>query len=93
MNFEILILFSFVVGIISSDNFPFYYIFSILPLFLLPKINKKSVITFLLFFLLGYYITENYKKDLLPENIELSQNCLIEGEIINIKVKKMEKEI
>ncbi|HOK55758.1 MAG TPA: ComEC/Rec2 family competence protein [bacterium] len=93
MNIEILILFSFVLGIVLNDFLPFYYIFSLLPLFFISEINRKFIIIFLLFFLSGYYITENYKRKLIPEKIDFSQNSVIEGEIINIKEKKFEREI
>ncbi|MFN4226829.1 MAG: ComEC/Rec2 family competence protein [Candidatus Ratteibacteria bacterium] len=93
MEVEILILLSFIVGILSSNYFSFYYIFPLLPLIFLQKINKKLIISFLLFFFLGYCFTEINKKNQKKEKIDLAKISSIEGEIISIKDKKFEREI
>ncbi|MCM8809229.1 MAG: competence protein ComEC family protein [Candidatus Omnitrophica bacterium] len=93
MEVEILVLSSFILGILSSEYFPFYYIFSIIPLFFLQRINKKFIVSFLFFFILGYCLTEINKKNQKREKMESSQISFFEGEVINIKEKKFEREI
>jgi len=93
LKIEFLTIFSFILGIISSDNIPFYYILPALLLFFLHRIDKKFLFIFLLFFTSGYYLTENYKKNQISEKLEFSKIHLLEGDVLTIKEKKFEREI
>lgn len=93
MSFEILSLFSFIIGILTYENFSPIIVLSFFPLFFLPKFNKKLLFCFFLFFFLGHLIT-NYKyKNKLNWNVDFSKISEIEGDVILVKEKPFEKDL
>ncbi|MCM8804525.1 MAG: ComEC family competence protein [Candidatus Omnitrophica bacterium] len=92
MSFEILILFSFIIGILIYKNFSPLLIFSLFPLFFLPKFNKKFLFYFFLFFFLGYISNYKYKNNL-NWGTDFSNISEIEGEIVSLKEKPFETNI
>lgn len=81
----------FILGIVLYGKINCLIIFSLLPLFFLPKINIRNILCFIFFFLLGWAITGFHNKK--PLNLDSSNIYRIEGEVLSIKEKPFLKKI
>lgn len=91
MKFEILILFSFISGILIQNP---VFVIPFIPLFFIERLNKKLLLFLIIFFFLGCFsIKFHINNTLFPQNINFSKISSIEGEVISTKEMPFEKNI
>lgn len=92
MNLEIFSLISFLIGILTYKSFLFKIFLSFLPLFFLPKLNKRIFSYFYFFLFLGFFVahinSRKYKFD-----FEYQKVSEIEGNVLTVKERPFKKVI